>query len=305
MHNQVGRGALLLIFSELLLAIMAAMVKHISQELAPEVVMFFRNLLGLVVLLPLLLQRGGLRGMATRRIGGHFIRAAAGLSAMYCYFYTIAHIPLAEAVLVKMTTPFLMPLVAWWWLGDRVSRRTLLAIMLGFVGVSFVLRPVPGHFDPVHLVALAGAALMSVAMVGIRSISDTEPPRRIVFWFAVFSTSFSALPLFWASTLPSAQHWPWLIAIGVIATGAQITMTTAYKLASPGRIGIYNYTSVVWAALLGLVFWQEALHWSTLAGTALIFTAGLWNLRPVSAAPEAPAVSSRTAPDKPSENRQS
>ena len=305
MQNQIGRGALLLIFSELLLAIMAAMVKHVSQDLPPEVVTFFRNLLGLAVLLPFLLQRGGLRAMATRRLGGHLIRAVAGLAAMYCYFYTIAHIPLAEAVLVKMTTPFLMPLIAWLWLGDRIGPRTLLAIMLGFVGVSFVLRPVPGHFDPVHLVALAGAALMSVAMVGIRSISDTEPPRRTVFWFGVFSSLISAVPLLWVRPLPGPEHWPWLVAIGVVATAAQITMTTAYKLASPGRIGIYNYTSVVWAALLGLVFWAEALHWSTLVGTALIFAAGVWNLERkgrVSAAHDAPVASSQTAPDTSSGN---
>src|SRR5690606_14114634 len=300
MQNQVGRGALLLIFSELLLAVMAAMVKHVSQDLPPEVVTFFRNLLGLAVLLPFLLQRGGLHAMATRRLGGHLIRAVAGLAAMYCYFYTIAHIPLAEAVLVKMTTPFLMPLIAWLWLGDRIGARTLLAIMLGFVGVSFVLRPVHGHFDPVHLVALAGAALVSVAMVGIRSISDTEPPRRTVFWFGVFSSLISAVPLLWVRPLPGPEHWPWLVAIGVVATAAQITMTTAYKLASPGRIGIYNYTSVVWAALLGLVFWAEALHWSTLVGTALIFAAGVWNLERkgrVSAAHDVPVVSSQTAPD--------
>ncbi|AJD48354.1 hypothetical protein S7S_09710 [Isoalcanivorax pacificus W11-5] len=306
MQNQVGRGALLLIFSELLLAVMAAMVKHVSQDLPPEVVTFFRNLLGLAVLLPFLLQRGGLHAMATRRLGGHLIRAVAGLAAMYCYFYTIAHIPLAEAVLVKMTTPFLMPLIAWLWLGDRIGARTLLAIMLGFVGVSFVLRPVPGHFDPVHLVALAGAALMSVAMVGIRSISDTEPPRRTVFWFGVFSSLISAVPLLWVRPLPGPEHWPWLVAIGVVATAAQITMTTAYKLASPGRIGIYNYTSVVWAALLGLVFWAEALHWSTLVGTALIFAAGVWNLERkgrVSAAHDVPVVSSQTAPDKSSGTR--
>lgn len=306
MQNQVGRGALLLIFSELLLAVMAAMVKHVSQDLPPEVVTFFRNLLGLAVLLPFLLQRGGLHAMATRRLGGHLIRAVAGLAAMYCYFYTIAHIPLAEAVLVKMTTPFLMPLIAWLWLGDRIGPRTLLAIMLGFVGVSFVLRPVPGHFDPVHLVALAGAALMSVAMVGIRSISDTEPPRRTVFWFGVFSSLISAVPLLWVRPLPGPEHWPWLVAIGVVATAAQITMTTAYKLASPGRIGIYNYTSVVWAALLGLVFWAEALHWSTLVGTALIFAAGVWNLERkgrVSAAHDVPVVSSQTVPDKSSGTR--
>ena len=184
----------------------------------------------------------------------------------------------------------------------RLGGYSALIALLGWLPLAMALARtgLPGW-----RARLAGAALMSVAMVGIRSISDTEPPRRTVFWFGVFSSLISAVPLLWVRPLPGPEHWPWLVAIGVVATAAQITMTTAYKLASPGRIGIYNYTSVVWAALLGLVFWAEALHWSTLVGTALIFAAGVWNLERkgrVSAAHDVPVVSSQTAPDKSSGN---
>lgn len=272
------RGALLLILGELLLAVMAAMIKHVSAELPSEVIVFFRNLLGLMILMPMLINHGGLRGLHTRRIGIHLFRAATGVGAMFCFFYAIAHIPLAEAVLVKMTAPFFLPLVGWLWLGDRIGTRTFWAIVVGFVGVTIVLRPA-GDPNPVLLVALLGALLMSLAKVSIRRMADTEPPRRIIFWFGVFSTLISAVPLAWARPLPSPEHWPWLIGIGLLATVAQLAMTTAYQIATPGRIGVYNYTSVVWAALLGWMFWGELLHWSTAAGMALIVAAGVWNLR--------------------------
>lgn len=278
--NNPSRGALLLITAELLLAIMAAMVKHLADSgVANETLVFFRNLFGLLFLLPLLLGSGGFRQLKTRRIGIHLVRASTGVAAMFLFFYAIAHVSLAEAVLVKMTAPFFLPLIALFWLGDRVRPQTWWAILLGFMGVVVILRPGSGEFDPVLLVALASAALMGIAKVSIRRMADTEPPRRIVFWFGVFSTMIAALPMLWRNAWPTAEQLVWLLAIGLVATCAQMAMTHAYQLASPGRIGVYNYSSVIWAVLFGWLFWAETLYWSFLLGSLLIIGAGLWNLR--------------------------
>jgi len=277
--NNPSRGALLLIIAELLLAMMAAMVKHLADLGVPnETLVFFRNLFGLLFLFPLLLSGGGLRQLKTRRIGIHLVRASTGVAAMFLFFYAIAHVSLAEAVLVKMTAPFFLPLIALFWLGDRVRPQTWWAILLGFVGVVVILRP-GGEFNPVLLVALASAALMGIAKVSIRRMADTEPPRRIVFWFGVFSTIIAALPMLWRNVWPTPEQLVWLLAIGLVATIAQMAMTHAYQLASPGRIGVYNYSSVIWAVLFGWLFWAESLYWSFLIGSLLIVGAGLWNLR--------------------------
>lgn len=279
-NDNLARAALLLMAGELLLALMAAMIKHLSLDGLPtELIVFFRNALGLAFILPILLSTGGLKQLKTQRIGLHFLRASTGVSAMFCFFYTIAHVPLADAILVKMTAPFFLPITAMIWLGDRISLRTWAAIFIGFIGVAFILRPGSSAFNPVMLVALLSAALMGIAKVSIRKMADTEPPRRIVFWFGAFSTLLSAGPLFWVDVWPGLTQIKWLLAIGLTATIAQICMTTAYQLASPGRVGIYNYTAVIWAASLGWFVWGEALHWTTLAGTALIVSAGIWNLR--------------------------
>lgn len=279
-QDNLARGALLLIAGELLLAIMAAMIKHLSlQGLPSELIVFARNAFGLLFLFPILFSTGGLGQLRTQRIGLHLLRATTGVAAMFCFFYTIAHVALAEAILVKMTAPFFLPLTAMLWLGDRVTVRTWLAILLGFVGVAVIMRPGTGAFNPVLLIALLSAALMGVAKVSIRKMADTEPPRRIVFWFGAFSTLISAVPLLWVDTWPSTTQFGWMLAIGLVATIAQICMTTAYQLASPGKVGVYNYTAVIWAASLGWLFWNERLHWSFLLGTLLIVSAGIWNLQ--------------------------
>lgn len=278
-NDNLVRSAVLLMCGELLLAVMAAMIKHLAGEgLPPELIVFFRNFLGLLFLLPILFGTGGLRQLKTKRIGLHFIRAGTGVAAMFCYFYTIAHVPLADAIIVKMTAPFFLPLTAMIWLGDKITLRTWAAIAVGFLGVAVIIQPGTGAFNPVMIVALLSAVLMGVAKVSIRKMADTEPPRRIVFWFGAISSVISAIPLFWITTWPDGTQFGWLLAIGLTATVAQICMTTAYQLASPGRVGIYNYTAVIWAAALGWLFWDESLKWATLAGTLLIVAAGIWNL---------------------------
>jgi len=278
-NDQPLKGALLLVLGEGLLAVMAAMIKHLSDHLDTEVIVFARNLFGLLILLPIIASRGGFGQLRTRFLHLHMIRGFTGVTAMFCFFYTIGHIALAEAVLVKMTVPFFLPIVAWLWLREVISVRTWLAIIGGFAGVAVIMDVSSGSVNPVMWVALAGAAIMSVAKVSIRRMAVSEPAQRVVFYFALFATLFSALPLPWASTLPAGTDYLWLFAIGLVATGGQYAMTTAYQIARPGQVGVYNYSSVVWAALLGWMFWGETLVLTTLIGTLLIVAAGVWNLK--------------------------
>ena len=257
MPDQPLKGALLLILGEGLLAVMAAMIKSLSDHLDTEVIVFARNLFGLMFLLPIIFYRGGFGQLRTRFLHLHMIRGLTGVIAMFCFFYTIGHIALAEAVLVKMTVPFFLPVVAWLWLREQIGIRTWLAIIAGFAGVAVIMRAGTGQVDPVMWVALAGAAIMSVAKVSIRRMAISEPAQRVVFYFAVFATLFSSIPLFWATTLPSGTDYLWLLGIGLVATGGQFAMTTAYQIARPGQVGVYNYSSVVWAALLGWFFWEK------------------------------------------------
>ena len=186
---------------------------------------------------------------------------------------------LATATALSFSRILFTTFVAVLILKEVVSGRRWTATGLGFVGVVVIMRPGAGAFNPVLLIALLSAALMGVAKVSIRKMADTEPPRRIVFWFGAFSTLISAVPLLWVDIWPSTTQFGWMLAIGLVATIAQICMTTAYQLASPGKVGVYNYTAVIWAASLGWLIWGERLHWTFLIGTLLIVSSGIWNLK--------------------------
>ncbi len=279
MPNKVIQGALLILLGEALLSIMGAIIKHLSVELPTEVVVFYRNLFGLIMLLPIILHAGP-GTLKTKKIHLHFIRATVGLTAMYGFFYVIANMPLAEAFLVKLTTPLFMPIVAALWLGESIKSKTRWAIFIGFLGVIFILRPGTEAFTPVALIGIGAAFLASTAKVTIRKMGSTEPSVRIVFYFGLISSVLSAIPLLWSWQLPQAHHWPWIALMGIVATLGQLALTRAYRIANPGQIGTYVYSSVLYGAVLGFVFWGEHLVVTTMIGSALIIIAGIWNLKP-------------------------
>lgn len=276
--NSTAKGALLLLGGEFLLALMAAMIKAMADILDPNVLVFSRNLFGLLFLLPIVIQYGP-ASLRTQHLPLHLVRAGTGLAAMYCYFFVIANLPLAEATLVKLSAPFFIPLVAWLWLREAIGTRTYVAILLGFAGVVLVLRPGASSFEPLALIGVLGALLASVAKVSIRRMAESEPSHRIVFYFGLLATVMSAVPasLNWVTPPPSS--WLWLAAIGLAGTLGQLLMTQAYRIANPGRIGPYTYSAVVYAAGLGWLFWGEALALTTILGSLLIIIAGSLNFK--------------------------
>ena len=278
MANDLAKGAVFLLLGEFLLAVMAALIKHLSSDVSQEMLVFSRNLFGLLALLPIVLHQG-VGNLKTSRLRVHIQRALVGLVAMYGYFYVIAHLPLAEAVLVKLSAPFFLPIIGFLWLRERISLRTVLAIVLGFVGVIFVLRPGTETFQPVALIGIAAAAMAALAKVTIRDMADTEPTYRVVFYFGVIASAVSAIPLLWGWQTPPSHVWIWLVAIGITGTVGQMLMTHAYQIANPGQIGPYTYASVIYAALIGWAFWNEALLITTAIGSVLIIASGVLNMK--------------------------
>lgn len=291
-------GAAFIVISELLLATMSAAIKVVSAELPNEMLVFFRNLFGLAVLMPFAL-RHGIGGLATRRLPVHLARSLAGVGAMYCFFYTIASIPLAEAILFKLTSPFFIPLLAWLWLSESIPGSAKLAIAVGFGGVALVLQPGFREIPVAGFIGLCGALLAALAKVSIRRMSDTEPSTRIVFYFGMIATSVSSVPLLWAWQTPSWRAVAWLAVMGGSATIAQLLLTRAYALAPAGQIGPFTYVSVIFGSAYGWLFWNEIPGPLVILGSLFIIAAGVLTTRR-GRRPDAAADTRRTvAPDEP------
>ena len=146
---------------------------------------------------------------------------------------------------------------------------------VGFVGVTLVIKPGLGVFQPAGLIGLASGLLAALSMTGIRRMSVSEPTFRIVFYFTAFGTLVSSAPLAWSWQDPGRTLLVLLVAMGLLAVMAQIFVTKGYSLAPAGQVGAFSYGNVVFAALLGRVFWDETMDWLTLAGAVLTCAAGI------------------------------
>ncbi|MDZ7735764.1 MAG: DMT family transporter [Gammaproteobacteria bacterium] len=199
----------------------------------------------------------GLQALGTHRLPAHLFRAVAGLTAMYCFFYALAHLHLAEAVILNYSSPLFIAVFALLLLGERANRRLVAAIVIGLLGVGMIVKPGTGVWSPAALIGLASGVFAALAMVGIRHLSATEPTRRIVFYFCLFGTLFSAVPMLWAWQAPSLEIFAAMALAGTGATAAQLLLTKSYSLVPAAQVGPYTYASVIFAALFGWLLWNE------------------------------------------------
>ncbi len=272
--NPLLQGALLILLSEWMLVASGIIIRQLSDSLPTEVLVFLRNSLGLVWLLPWIIRRGR-RELPTRRIHLHLTRALVGITAMSCLYYAWANLPLGQAALLKQTSPFFVPLIAFIWLQERIGASVRWAILVGFLGVLLILQPGAGTLEWAVLIALAGAALGAMAKVCIRAMRTTESPQQIVFYFALFGSCFAALPAWLSWHTPQGADWIWLMALAAASTLAQLLLSRAYGLAGAGTLGPFTYASIPFAAFAGWLLWDESLGIWTLAGMGLIIAGGL------------------------------
>ena len=266
-------AALFVILSGLMFACMGACIKLLSDELSNEVIVFFRNLFGLMVLIPVLMNHG-FKHLKTNKLQFHLLRSLAGLAAMYSFFYGIRHIPLAESVLLSYTTPLFAPIVAYLWLKEKISLSTGSAIIVGFIGVIFIIQPDVDHFTVAALIALSSGFFAAVAMTTIRRMSDTEPTTRIVFYYGIICTLGSAIPLFTVDLWPNWSQLSILILIGIFATAGQMSLTRGYAQSSVARVGPFMFSAVVFSTVLALVFWREIPDYLSTVGILIVISAG-------------------------------
>ncbi|MRJ41020.1 MULTISPECIES: DMT family transporter [Idiomarina] len=271
-------ASLLIITAELCFAGVSALVKYLSTYLPSEQLVFFRNLMAFLVLLPWLWRKGP-SAFKTKAWKFHLSRGLAGLAAMYLFFYAIAHLPLAQATLVLLLSPFIIPIIGRLWLHEKVLPQTWLAIGIGFIGVFIFLNPTTATLSPVVAVAFIAACLAAFTKTLIRQMSATESSSKIVFYFASLATLLSALPLVWMGQAVAPEHWLAIVVMGALAVAGQLTMTKAFAMAPAARVGVFTYSSVIFAALMGYWFWQEPITLSMLIGAGVIMVAGYLAIR--------------------------
>jgi len=252
---------------------MAAFVRLASESLPQSEVVFFRNFMALLILLPLLYHKK--ISLKTSHFGLHLLRTLIGLSAMYLYFYALFHLPLADALLLNYTSPLFITLFAVLWLKERWTKNRQIAAVIGLIGVALLFHPSSNIASFAGVLGLVSGAFAGLALTMVKRLSKTEPGLRIVVMFALGGSIISFIPMLWTFQWPSQEAWGWLIAMGLFGSLAQLSLTQAYQLAPVSQVSSMSYTSLLFAGIIGFLFWNESPDLLGLFGGCIIIAAGI------------------------------
>jgi len=223
--------------------------------------------------------RRGVGRLQTRHLREHIVRGTVGMGAMYCFFFAIAKLGLAEALLLNYSLPLFIPLVERAWLGEPTPPGIWRPIAIGMLGLVLILKPGLGLFQPAALVGVMGALFAATAQVGVRRLTLTESVTNIVFYFSICSTVIGLGPALLTWVTPAASSMPLVLAMVGAGTVAQLLMTRAYKLAPAAQVGPFIYGSVAFAALFDWLLFARHPDALSSLGTALVVGAGILALR--------------------------
>jgi len=261
-----------------LFMIMAAVIKATADDVPPGEAVFFRSFFAIPPILAWLAMRGQLRnGLITHNPMGHVWRGILGTSAMALTFAGLGMLPLPEVTAIGYATPIFTVLLAALMLGERIRLIRITAVLMGLVGVSVMIWPrlvnSAGLGDTATLGALLilGATMArSLVQIQIRQLVQTEHTAAIVFYFSVTASivSLFTLPFGWA--IPDAQTLALLIAAGFIGGIAQILVTSSYRFAPASMLAPYDYSSMIFAILIGYVWFAELPSLVMLIGATLV-----------------------------------
>lgn len=272
-ENRVLVGAAYVIAASAAFAAMGVCVRLAASDLPNSMIVFLRNCFGLLFLIPWLLQRRV--SIKTQYFHKHLFRSVIGLSAMYCFFFTIPRLPLSEAMLLNYSVPLFTPLIAWLLMKERTDRTTLLAIIAGFVGVLLILQPGTAKWELAALTGVGSGLLAAVALTSIRAMSNTEPPARIVFWFAVISICISGIPAALSWQPLTAEQWQLFVLLGLLATSGQLLISKGYQQANAPQVSLFTYSAPLWGGLFAGLMWGEKPALASIAGMVIVVAAGV------------------------------
>jgi len=263
------------------LALMFALVKATGERRVPVFeIIFFRNAFAFVPLGLYIWRTVGFGVLRTNRPLGHLSRSAVGLGGMVCGFSAVQHLPLSEATALQFASPLFMTALSALLLNERVGWHRWGAVIVGFVGVMIMARPLPGQMNLVGVTfGLLGALGVAGAMVAIRQIVDTERGPTIVFYFTLAGTVLGLIgSLLFGWTVPDAPTLGLLILSGLVGGVGQLMLTEALRAAPIGVVAPFDYTQLVWASLLGLLIWGELPHAATIVGAVIVAASGVYIL---------------------------
>lgn len=278
------RGALWIILSCVMFSGMVATVKVLGQRLDPLQITFFRSFCALVAVLPFVIWAGP-SSVRTARPGAHVTRTLFGITAMFCAYYAVTHLPLATATAITFAKPLFLILLAIIFLGEKPGWRRAVATVVGFLGVLVMLRPsgvdvggggdAAGLIEPAAAVALFGTVLVAAVVVQVKRLAQTEAPVTILFYFGLVSSIATIGPAIVVWTAPTPLEYALAVLVGVLGAAGQWCNVRGLRVGEATAVMPFDYFRLLFAGLLGFALFAEVPGLWMLAGSGIVIASSL------------------------------
>ena len=271
------RAIAIMIAAVAVFSFMDGILKVLAARYPPMQVAALRGATSLpFTLLPVLLG-GRLRELRPRRWPMHLLRGALSVVVLGGFIYSVRTLSLANTYSVFLSAPLIVAALSVPLLGERVDRRTWIAILVGLAGVLTMLRPSTSGISTFGaLAALAGAIAYALSAIAVRVLTRTDTTVSVVFWTVGLMTLFTS-----AISAPGwvpigHDHWKWLLGLGLLAATAQYLLTEAFRSAPPSVVTPFEYSALLWGAVIDRVVWHVLPSARVCFGGGIVIVSGLY-----------------------------
>lgn len=277
--EKVGLGITCAVTGFIGIAVMDACAKLLGEGYAISQIILFRNGVGaLAVFVVLLISGTGFRPLRTHRIGLLALRTAFSLAAGFLFFTGLRYLPLADAFAVAFTGPLFITALSMPLLGEHVGMRRWAAVIVGFTGVLVVIQPGMASFRPEALLPLGAAFFYALAMLISRKMTRDMTTSAIMFWSSLGAalTALALMPYDWRT--PGPADLAVFVSMGLIGTLGMALITQGYRFAPAAVIAPFDYSSLLWAVILGWLIWNDVPGQKVWVGASILIASGIYIL---------------------------
>ena len=268
-------GIFWMCMATLISSISGGMVRELAGEIPTMELVFFRNIVALLVLVPIIrLQTIKIPNFNQAKL--YIIRVALAYTGMVMLFFALAHMPIADVYALQYTTPLFTMILAVTILKQHADKHSLAACLIGFIGTLIVMRPGIIEITLASSAALTMALLYAGTNTTIKLLARQDSPEVITFWTNMIMLPFALLPALFFWVTPTLSQWPLVIGIAIVSSIGGYGFTRSVSAAEARIVQPFQFSRMIFATAIGWIMFSELPDIWTWIGAGVIFAASYY-----------------------------